>query len=297
MVAVVWGADRFTDGASSIATRLNVPQIIIGLTVVAFGTSLPEFCVSFVSALKGTPGLAVGNVVGSNIFNSLLIVGATAAISPMLMRPSLVKRDMPMLFGISLIFLLLVWDGFLSRIDSLLLLLIFVAYMGQAIRQAKVGEAEGSASPRYGRWGSWFFVIVGLACLIVGSNIFVSGASGVAHRLHVSEAVIGLTVVAGGTSLPELATSIIAARKGQTDIALGNVIGSNLFNILFILGATGAVSPMYLGGVTMIDFAVLIGSTVLLWCFSATKLRLDRWEGVTLLIVFAGYMSWLIYSA
>lgn len=297
MVAVVWGADRFTDGASSIATRLNVPQIIIGLTVVAFGTSLPEFCVSFVSALKGTPGLAVGNVVGSNIFNSLLIVGATAAISPMLMRPSLVKRDMPMLFGISLIFLLLVWDGFLSRIDSLLLLLIFVAYMGQAIRQAKVGEAEDNASPRYGRWGSWFFVIVGLACLIVGSNIFVSGASGVAHRLHVSEAVIGLTVVAGGTSLPELATSIIAARKGQTDIALGNVIGSNLFNILFILGATGAVSPMYLGGVTMIDFAVLIGSTVLLWCFSATKFRLDRWEGVTLLIVFVGYMSWLIYSA
>lgn len=297
MVAVVWGADRFTDGASSIATRLNVPQIIIGLTVVAFGTSLPEFCVSFVSALKGTPGLAVGNVVGSNIFNSLLIVGVTAAISPMLMRPSLVKRDMPMLFGISLILLLLVWDGFLSRIDSLLLLLIFVAYMGQVIRQAKVGEAEGSASPRYGRWGSWLFVIVGLACLIVGSNIFVRGASGVAHRLHISEAVIGLTVVAGGTSLPELATSIIAARKGQTDIALGNVVGSNLFNILFILGATGAVSPMYLGGVTMVDFAVLIGSTVLLWCFSATKLRLDRWEGVTLLIVFAGYMSWLIYSA
>ena len=293
---VLWGADRMTDGAVSIAQRLNIPRIVIGLTIVAMGTSMPEFCVSLVSALKGTPDLAVGNVVGSNIFNVLLIVGVAALVAPMIISRSTVKKDIPWAVFSAIILSAMCLDHDISRIDALILTIGIIAFMIYTLRAAKKGEVEQEEGEKkdYKPIVAVGLVLLGMACLIFGSNLFVDAATKVAQELHVSEGVIGLTIVAGGTSLPELATSVVAARKGQSAIAIGNVIGSNVFNTLMIVGVTGLICPMQIEGITPIDLAVMTIGIALLWFFSYTKFTVERWEGALLTLIFTGYMAWLI---
>jgi len=303
IVLVLWGADRLTDGAVAVAEKLKMPQIVIGLTIVAMGTSMPEFCVSLVSALKGTTDLAVGNIVGSNIFNTLLIVGVSAWVAPMTILKSTVRKDIPFALFASVVLLIMCLDGNISRLDAGILFVLFLVFMYVTLKGAKTKDDDGTAKTEsiedkkkpMAAWLSIVWIIVGLACLIGGSNLFVEGATKVAEHIGVSEAVIGLTIVAGGTSLPELATSVVSARKGNSGIAIGNVLGSNVFNILAILGVTGVITPMHLQGITMLDLSMMVVSTLLVWLFSFTKYKIARWEGVVLTIVFIGYMVVLCY--
>ena len=292
---VLNGADWLTKGASALARRMNIPEMVIGLTIVAAGTSAPELFVSLVSALKGTPDMAVGNVVGSNTMNCMLIVGVAAMVAPMVISRSTVKKDIPFAVGASVLLLLLTFDGFLSITDGILLLLGFAAFMTYTLMQAKKGKTEPESEQQpIGPWKSVALLLIGLVSLIGGSNIFVDSASSVAYALGISEGMVGLTVVAGGTSLPELATSVVAARKGQSAIAIGNVIGSNVFNILLILGLTATISPLEIEGITTLDLAVMLLSVALVWLFSFTRYTVERWEGALLVGGYGVYLWWLI---
>ena len=293
---MLWGADRLTDGAVAVAEKMKMPQIVIGLTIVAMGTSMPEFCVSLISALKGTSDLAVGNIVGSNIFNTLLIVGVSALVAPMSIMKTTVRKDIPFALVASALLLIMCLDGDISRIDAAILFVMFLIFMYITLRGAKAQgtDVEEKEKKPMATWLSIVWILVGLACLIGGSNLFVDGATAVATKLGVSEAVIGLTIVAGGTSLPELATSVVSARKGNSGIAIGNVLGSNVFNILAILGLTGVISPMTLKGITMTDFSMMVISIILIWLFSFTKYKIERWEGAILTAVFVGYIYSLL---
>jgi cation:H+ antiporter len=292
---VLVGADRLTEGASALARRFGVPEIVIGLTIVACGTSMPEFFVSLMSALNGTPDMAVGNVVGSNIMNTMLIVGCAAMVAPMVISPSTVKKDIPFSVGASILLVLLAIDSVIGRIDGIVLLVGFAVFMAYTLWQAKREKTESADTVRLQNpWLSVLYIALGLAGLVFGSNLFVDSASSVATSLGVSESVIGLTIVAGGTSLPELATSVVAARKGQSAIAIGNVIGSNVFNILLILGATAAISPLQMEGITLVDIGVMLGSIVLVWLFSFTRYTVERWEGALLVLGFLSYLGWLL---
>lgn len=292
---VIKGADWLTSGSVAVAMRLGVSQMVIGLTIVAMGTSMPEFCVSLVSAIHQSPGLAIGNIVGSNIFNAMFIVGITAMVAPMAISHTTIKRDVPVAVLASVVLAALCADGLLSRLDAALLFAMFVIYMWLTLRNARQEADDSPTSMSIIK--SVVFILLGLAGLVFGSNIFVSGATGIARSLGVSDAVIGLTIVAGGTSLPELATSVVAARKGNSAIAIGNVLGSNVFNILFILGITGMICPMQTLGITWVDFAVMTISMVLLWLFAYTKYIIERWEGALLTALFIGYLSWLVANA
>ncbi len=316
VVLVLWGADRLTEGAVAVAERLRVPQIVIGLTIVALGTSMPELCVSVVSALKGTPDLAVGNVVGSNIFNALLIVGVAALVAPMTILRSTVFKDVPCALVASVVLLMMCQnDWVITRLDGAILFVFFLVFMrltikgatsAQPVAQPAQGEPtqgqtaqeaaadEASAKQPMKGWLAGLWMVVGLAALIGGSNLFVGGATEVARALNVSDAVIGLTIVAGGTSLPELATSVVAAKKGNSGIAIGNVLGSNVLNILFILGLTGMISPMHIEGITNVDLYMMLVSTIMIWFFSFTKYTIERWEGAVLVLTFGGYMWYLL---
>lgn len=296
IVLVLWGADRLTDGAVAVAEKMKMPQIVIGLTIVAMGTSMPEFCVSLISALKGTSDLAVGNIVGSNIFNTLLIVGVSALVAPMSIMKTTVRKDIPFALVASALLLIMCLDGDISRIDAAILFVMFLIFMYITLRGAKVQgtDVEEKEKKPMATWLSVVWILVGLACLIGGSNLFVDGATAVATKLGVSEAVIGLTIVAGGTSLPELATSVVSACKGNSGIAIGNVLGSNVFNILAILGLTGVISPMTLKGITMTDLSMMVISIILIWLFSFTKYKIERWEGAILTAVFVGYIYSLL---
>ena len=296
IVLVLWGADRLTDGAVAVAEKMKMPQIVIGLTIVAMETSMPEFCVSLISALKGTSDLAVGNIVGSNIFNTLLIVGVSALVAPMSIMKTTVRKDIPFALVASALLLIMCLDGDISRIDAAILFVMFLIFMYITLRGAKVQgtDLEEKEKKPMATWLSVVWILVGLACLIGGSNLFVDGATAVATKLGVSEAVIGLTIVAGGTSLPELATSVVSARKGNSGIAIGNVLGSNVFNILAILGLTGVISPMTLKGITMTDLSMMVISIILIWLFSFTKYKIERWEGAILTAVFVGYIYSLL---
>lgn len=304
VVLVLWGADRLTEGAVAVAERLRVPQIVIGLTIVALGTSMPELCVSVVSALKGTPDLAVGNVVGSNIFNALLIVGVAALVAPMTILRSTVFKDVPCALVASVVLLMMCQnDWVITRFDGAILFVFFLVFMRLTIKgatsaqptpqAAEENEASAGKQPMKG-WLAGLWMVVGLAALIGGSNLFVGGATEVARALNVSDAVIGLTIVAGGTSLPELATSVVAAKKGNSGIAIGNVLGSNVLNILFILGLTGMISPMHIEGITNVDLYMMLVSTIMIWFFSFTKYTIERWEGAVLVLTFGGYMWYLL---
>ena len=297
-VVVLWGADRLTDGATALAQRMKIPQIVIGLTVVAMGTSMPEFFVSLMSALHGTSDLAVGNIVGSNIFNTMAIVGITAMVAPMTISRNTVRKDIPFAVLASALLLMMCYNLEISRWEAAVLFVVFVIFMVYTVRMGmKNGDEQAIEQPPMALWKAVGLLILGLLCLVGGSDLFVNGAKSVAKMLGVSDAVIGLTVVACGTSLPELATSIVAARKGQSAIAIGNVIGSNVFNILMILGITGMVLPMNIQGITTVDLTVMMGSIVLVWLFSYTKYTVERWEGALLTAGFVGYMTWLVVQA
>lgn len=337
VIIVLKGADWLTDGAVNIATRFGVSQMVIGLTIVAMGTSMPEFCVSMVSALKGTPDLAVGNVVGSNTLNTLLIVGCSALVAPIMVKRSSVKRDIPFAVVASLLMLLFCLDGAIGRVDAAVFFAGFCLFMFVTLKYAKTTEehaatvatmgaamataaaastsvSEASTSQSSASESSTsqpsapeasvasmlkavVMLVVGLLCLIAGSNMFVDNASFVASSLGVSDAVIGLTIVAGGTSLPELATSMVSAKKGNSDIAIGNVIGSNVFNILMIIGITGLVKPMHIAGITTLDLIMMLASMLLMWFFCRTTYKVKRWEGAVLTIVYLAYLTWLIMNA
>lgn len=334
VIIVLKGADWLTDGAVNIATRFGVSQMVIGLTIVAMGTSMPEFCVSMVSALKGTPDLAVGNVVGSNTLNTLLIVGCSALVAPIMVKRSSVKRDIPFAVVASLLMLLFCLDGAIGRVDAAVFFAGFCLFMFVTLKYAKTTEehaatvatsgaatttaiseastsqassSEASSSETSAPKASQasgtsmlkavVMLVVGLLCLIAGSNMFVDNASFVASSLGVSDAVIGLTIVAGGTSLPELATSMVSAKKGNSDIAIGNVIGSNVFNILMIIGITGLVKPMHIAGITTLDLIMMLASMLLMWFFCRTTYKVKRWEGAVLTIVYLAYLTWLVMNA
>ena len=297
---VLWGADRLTDGAVAVAEKMKMPQVVIGLTIVAMGTSMPEFCVSLISALKGTTDLAVGNIVGSNIFNALLIVGVSALVAPMTILETTVRKDIPFALVASALLLIMCLAGNISRLNAGVLFAMFLVFMYITLKGAKkqgaqeVAAVEAEGKKPMATWLSVVWILVGLLCLIGGSNLFVEGATAVATNLGVSEAVIGLTIVAGGTSLPELATSVVSARKGNSGIAIGNALGSNVFNILAILGITGMITPMTLKGITSIDLSMLVISIMLVWLFSFTKYKIERWEGAVLMAVFVGYIYFLL---
>lgn len=339
VIIVLKGADWLTDGAVNIATRFGVSQMVIGLTIVAMGTSMPEFCVSMVSALKGTPDLAVGNVVGSNTFNTLLIVGCSALVAPIMVKRSSVKRDIPFAVVASLLMLLFCLDGAIGRVDAAVLFAGFCLFMFVTLKYAKTTEepaaavatngaatatatseastsetsapkapvyqttaheassSEASQASGTSMLKAIVMLVVGLLCLIAGSNMFVDNASFVASSLGVSDAVIGLTIVAGGTSMPELATSMVSAKKGNSDIAIGNVIGSNVFNILMIIGITGLVKPMHIAGITTLDLIMMLASMLLMWFFCRTTYKVKRWEGAVLTIVYLAYLTWLVMNA
>ena len=311
---VLWGADRLTEGASSLARGLHVPEIVIGLTIVAAGTSAPELFVSMVSAFKGTSDLAVGNVLGSNIFNTMLIVGCSAVVAPMAVAPSTVKKDIPFAVVASFLLFMLcfddmdsphLWGNDISRSDGIILLIGFLIFMIYTFQSAKKQGLmpteeeleENSELPKdYSKlWRNLSFIVLGLACLIIGSNRFVDAASYVAYRYGVRQSVVGLTIVAGGTSLPELATSVVAAYKGRSAIAIGNVLGSNVFNILLVLGMTAVVHPMRIMGITIVDLMMMLVSVGILWLFAYTKYSVSRREGVLLILGFLAYMGWLLY--
>ena len=296
-LVVLWGADRLTDGATALAQRMKIPQIVIGLTVVAMGTSMPEFFVSLMSALHGTSDLAVGNIVGSNIFNTMAIVGITAVVAPMTISRNTVRKDIPFAVLASALLLMMCYNLEISRWEAAVLFVVFIIFMVYTVRMGmKNGDEQAIEQPPMALWKSVGLLILGLLCLVGGSDLFVNGAKSVAKMLGVSDAVIGLTVVACGTSLPELATSIVAARKGQSAIAIGNVIGSNVFNILMILGLTATISPLAIEGITTLDMAVMFLSVTLVWFFSRTRYTVERWEGAVLVLGYQGYLAWMIYN-
>ncbi len=291
IIVVVWGADKFTDGASSMARRWNVSEMVIGLTVVAMGTSMPEFVVSFLSAFEGKGDMSVGNIVGSNIANVLLIVGLSAVFTPLAVTKKLLSRDILLVLLSSVILFALSCDDSVSRSDGLVLLMCFGMYMVYSFYVAKHNpEAEETGGKIYSWAMTLLYLLLGLACLVGGGQMLVSGASNLAMACGMSERVVGLTILAVGTSLPELATSVVAARKGSRGLALGNAIGSNLFNIFFVLGASASICPLVIDGIGTLDWFVLVGSGIVLLAFGRTKYAITKAEGIIMMMLYALYL-------
>lgn len=300
-VLLVKGADFFVEGASSIASKLKVPSLIIGLTVVSMGTSAPEAAVSVTSSLQASNSIALGNIVGSNIFNFLMVVGISAVILPIVTDKEILMRDMPVNLGLTVILLVMLLDGKLGRLEAIILLILFISYILMLIRSAMKNRAEAEELKVHGWAKSIIFLVVGLAGVIGGGQLVVNGAKSIAASLGMSETLIGLTVVAIGTSLPELVTSVVAAKKGNSGIAMGNVVGSCIFNILFILGMAGTISPIALDAVAskefLIDTAILIGISVIMWLFAFTKKKTGRIEGGACVAIYVAYTAYIIMRA
>ena len=306
LVLILLGANGLTDGAAAVAKRFNISDLVIGLTIVAFGTSAPELVISTMAALGGSADMAIGNVVGSNAFNVLMIIGVTAMVLPIKVGEGILSKEIPLVILASFVLAVcandILLDGgssnVVSRIDGLVLLGFFLIFMRYTFAIARNGgdEAEGEKIKEMPIWKSALFILGGLAGLIYGGQLFVDGASGIASSLGVSESIIGLTIVAGGTSLPELATSVTAALKKNSGIAIGNVIGSNLYNVFFVLGCSATISPLPMGGINNVDMAVLIGSAILFWLVGwfFKKRTITRVEGALLVICYVAYTAYLI---
>lgn len=294
---LVWGADKFVAGASAFARRLGVSPLLVGLTIVAFGTSAPELAVSLTAALQGANEIAVGNVLGSNVFNLLVVAGLSAVLCPLIMDRTLLRRDWPLSVAAAVLLLLfLAPDLTISRIEGLILLAVFIVVLVVQIRAAMQGrsaadseEEEVSMSPLL----IGVNIVLGLACIIIGGQLAVNGATGIARMFGLSETLIGLTIVAIGTSLPELVTSLVAAHKGQNEIAMGNVIGSNLFNILLILGVSASITPIPVQAVSVIDCIVLIAASVIFY-LPAMRGKLGRAPGAVMTLCYVAYTAYLI---
>ncbi len=300
-VGLFIGAEGLVRGASSLAIRLGISPLVVGLTVVAFATSSPELVVSIKAAIEGNPGIVVGNVVGSNICNIALILGVAAMISPISVKTQVIRREIPIMILVSVILLFVLLDDTITRVEGVLLVFGIIAYIVLGYKYSikekdnkeviKEFEEIIPKSP-YTVLQSLVLIIVGLALLVFGSNLFVDGAVAVAESFGVSQAVIGLTIVALGTSLPELTTSIVASFKNENDIAIGNAVGSNVFNILSILGISSLISPIADTGITMVDLSIMMFFTILILPLSKSKFTLRRWEGA---LLFTGYVAYMIY--
>ena len=306
---MVNGADYFVEGASSIAKTLRIPVFVIGLTIVAFGTSAPELAVSVSAALKGSNDIAIGNVVGSNVFNTLVVLGASSVISPIIVDKSVIKKDYPLAILASALLCMLSLDMILfkapemsiSRIDGAILLIVFAFFMYTTVcagmkQRAKspVEHEEQIANMSMSMGKSIIIMILGLAGIVIGGDISVEAAKEIARAFGMSEALIGLTIVAVGTSLPELVTSIMAARKGESAIAVGNAIGSNIFNIFFILGTSAVISPMNVSDTYLYDIGVLVVIMILTYLPIAMTKKIGRSMGITMVIAYIVYMVYLI---
>ena len=293
---LIKGSDFFVDGASSIASILRVPTIIVGLTIVAFGTSAPEAAVSITSSLTGSNAMAVSNVIGSNLFNMLVVIGVAALLSNLLMEKKVLQKDLPFLVGITILFVVFIFiGGDITNIEGIILLAILIAYIFFLIRDArKSSESNVVEKPKLSLPKSIIFMIVGLAGIVLGGDLVVDSASAIALALGMSETLVGLTIVAIGTSLPELVTSITALKKGENQLVIGNVIGSNIFNILFVLGASSAISALPVNRGMMIDVVFMLGVTILCFIFGKTQDKYDKKEGIILLLLFVAYMAFAI---
>ena len=295
-VFLIKGSDFFVDGASSIASILKIPTIIVGLTIVAYGTSAPEAAVSITSSLTGSNALAVSNVIGSNLFNMLMVIGISALLGDLLMEKDVLNKDLPFLVGITVlwaIFIIIGWD--ITNIEGIILLIILISYIGFLIYNTrKSGNANEVEKPKFSLPKSIIFILVGLAGIIVGGDLVVDSASNIALALGMSETLVGLTIVAIGTSLPELVTSITGLRKGENQLVIGNVIGSNIFNILFVLGASSAISAIPLDSSLLTDVLFMLAVTVLCFIFGKTQEKYDKKEGIILVTLFVIYMAFAI---
>ena len=293
---LIKGSDFFVDGSSSIASILKIPTIIVGLTIVAFGTSAPEAAVSITSSFTGNNALAVSNVIGSNLFNMLVVIGVGALLSNLLMEEIVLKRDLPFLLAITLLlsaFIILGWN--ITPIEGIILIIILAIYIYYLIKDARNSDAADYVEkPKYTTPKSIILIIVGVCGIILGGNLVVDSASYIALAFGMSETLVGLTIVAIGTSLPELVTSITAIRKGENQLLIGNVIGSNIFNILFVLGASSAISTITLDSSLLFDVILMIAVTVICYIFGKTQNKYSKKEGAVLLLIFIAYMAFAI---
>lgn len=295
---LIKGADFFVEGSSSVAKLLRVPSIIIGLTIVAMGTSLPECAVSVTASLSGNNALAVSNVIGSNIFNLLVVCGFCALFTPLAVQKDTIKRDIPFSLICTIVMLILGWIGMsLGHLDGVIFLVIFAGFIIMMVRSALNARSEaqdGDEIEVLPVWKCIVFIIGGAIAIKYGGDFVVDGASFIASAMGLSQNLIGLTIVALGTSLPELVTSIVAAKKDEVDMAVGNVIGSNVFNILFVLGIAATISPVAFIFENVIDIIVLIAVTLIIWFFAWSKNEINRKEGVAMLALYVIYMVYII---
>ncbi len=291
---LIKGADVFVEGSASVAGLLKIPSLLIGLTVVSMGTSAPEAAVSITAALDNSEAIAVSNVIGSNIFNILIVAGACALIKPVVVNSSIIKRDLPFCIGATLAVLILSLNKAFSRIDGIIMLLLFIVYMVMmvvsGIRSKKDSDEEYKImSPVK----SVIYIVIGIAAVILGGNLVVDNSVLIAQSFGVSETIIGLTIISVGTSLPELVTSIVATRKGQTDIALGNAIGSCIFNVVFILGASSAIKPIAFELNSVFDIAVSLAVLILALAFTVKDKKLNRFQGAIFLFAYIAYLVFI----
>ncbi len=301
---ILAGAHFLTEGSSAVAQRFRVPEFIIGLTIVAVGTSTPELVVSILSAIKGESAIAIGNVVGSNLFNVFVIGGICALILPLPLTRENIRRDIPFGFVTSLLLFLATTDSLFSqgatdkigRLEGIVMLLLYIALMWYTIRNTPRPDKEEGNTPGISLWLAVVFIVGGLCGLIFGGDLFLKQAIALAKSMGVSESVIAITLVAGGTSLPELASSVVSLLKGRSEMALGNIIGSNIANILLILGASATITPLTMGGITRFDIAMVVLSSLVLFVAAYTfrKKAIDRMEGLLFLSIYAGYIYMLI---
>ena len=295
LALIVFGADWLVDGSSAIARKAGISEFVIGLTIVGFGTSCPELVVSLTGALQGNADISVGNVVGSNVFNTLLILGLTAVIAPVAVTRSNRRRDIPIALLVTFLFAAFALTGTqITLIEGIVFLLVFAAYMFYCFKSDQ-GAGEEAEEKVRSLFMAILLVLAGLAGLIFGGQLFVNNATAIARALGVSDKFIAITLLAGGTSFPELATCIVAAAKKKDQLALGNVLGSNVFNILLILGTSAAVTPLSTLALTWVDLGVVLLSAALLWLWTYTghRNRIDRWEAALMLALFFGYYAWL----
>ena len=293
-VLLIKGAELFVDGSSSIARILKVPSVIIGLTIVAMGTSAPEAAVSINAGLAGNSDISLGNIVGSNIFNLLVVIGACAVIFPAKSHEDILKRDLWWNIGVSVLLFALILDGTISRVEGILLLAVFIFYLGLMVRSAMKNRIEETPMDILPLWKSLLFVFIGLAAVVFGGDMVVDNASLIAKAWGMSDTLVGLTIVAIGTSLPELVTSITASKKGDSGIALGNAVGSCLFNILFILGIASTLTPINAVPELIIDTAILIFVTIMILIVAKTDKKTNRAEGIVCVALYIIYTIYII---
>lgn len=295
-VLLVKGADFFVDGSSSVARLLKVPSLIIGLTIVAMGTSAPEASVSITAALKHSSGLSVGNIVGSNMFNLLVVIGVSALIAPFVTDRQIVKRDLPVNAAMTAVLITFCADGKIGRLEGAVLLAGMIIYILVLIRNALKNREEGEEVKTLTPLMSILYIAGGIFAIILGGNVVVDSATDIAKHFGLSDTIIGLTIVAVGTSLPELVTSVVAAKKGESALSLGNAVGSCMFNVLFILGASSIITPQTITADIMINCVILLFVSVLLWIIGKSRGRVTRLEGLVCVLLYIAYTIYLIMT-